>query len=153
MLLEERHRRRADLDAEVAARDHDCVRLDDDRLERLDRLGLLDLRDHVRRRALRLDAAAQVADVVGRADERERDEVDSELEREGEVVDVLGRQGRDRQRDAGQVDALVRLDAAADHDRADGPQALDALDAKPDVPVVDEDVVAGPRAPRRSRTG
>ena len=47
-LLQERHRRRADLDAEVAARDHDRVGLLEDLVERVDRLRLLDLRDHVR---------------------------------------------------------------------------------------------------------
>ena len=62
--------------------------------------------------------ALQVAHVGGRADERERDEVDAELERELEVVEVLLRQRRDRQRHAGQVDALVRLDLAADDDAA-----------------------------------
>ena len=59
-------------------------------------------------------SAAQVAHVRGRAHERERDEVDAELERELEIDDVLRRQRRDRQRDAGQIDALVRGDDAAD---------------------------------------
>ena len=40
-----------DLDAEVAARDHQRVGLGEDLVERLDRLGLLDLRDHARARA------------------------------------------------------------------------------------------------------
>ena len=44
--------RRADLDAEVAARDHHRVRLGEDLVERVDRLGLLDLRDHARVRAV-----------------------------------------------------------------------------------------------------
>ena len=48
-LLEERHERGADLDAEVAARDHDRVGLLEDLVERVDGLRLLDLRDHVRR--------------------------------------------------------------------------------------------------------
>ena len=74
----QRHERRPDLDAEVAARDHHRVGLGEDVVEDLDRLGLLDLRDHVRVRARLLDQRAQVADVGGRADERERDEVDAE---------------------------------------------------------------------------
>ena len=90
------------------------VRLAEDVVERRDRLRLLDLRDHVRRRAGRLDQRLQRLHVGGRADERERDVVDAELERELEVVDVLARQRRDRERDAGQVDALVRGDDAAD---------------------------------------
>ena len=81
-LLEERHRRGADLDAEIAARDHHRVGLARIVVERLDRLGLLDLGDHVRGRAGRLDQRPQRLDVGGRAHERERDEVDAELERE-----------------------------------------------------------------------
>ena len=77
-------------------------------VEHVDRLGLLDLRDHVRVRARLLDQRAQVAHVGRRAHERQRDVVDAELERELEVVDVLPRQRRDRQRHARQVDALVR---------------------------------------------
>ena len=76
----------ADLDAEVAAGDHHRVGLVEDVVERVDRLGLLDLRDHAARRAGCRDELPQLADVVGRADERERDVVDPELERELEVV-------------------------------------------------------------------
>ena len=58
-------------------------------VEHVDRLGLLDLRDHVRVRAGLLDQRAQVAHVGERADERERDEVDADPERELEVDGVL----------------------------------------------------------------
>jgi hypothetical protein len=47
--LDERHGGRADLYAQVAARDHDRVRDADDRVQVLERLGFLDLRDHERR--------------------------------------------------------------------------------------------------------
>ena len=57
--------------------------------QRVDRLGLLDLRDHARARAGVLDQLAQIADVGRGADERERDVVDVELEREVEVLEVL----------------------------------------------------------------
>ena len=65
-LLDERHLRDADLDAEVAPRHHDRVRRLDDRVEVHDRLGLLDLRDDPSRRAGRVDQRAQLRDVVGR---------------------------------------------------------------------------------------
>ena len=64
-LLQQRHRRHADLDAEVAARDHDRVGLVEDVVEHLDGFGLLDLRDHVCRRAGLVEQPAQVADVGG----------------------------------------------------------------------------------------
>ena len=60
-LLQERHLGGADLHAEVAARDHHAVRLGEDLVERRDRLRLLDLRDHPRVRAARLDQRAQSA--------------------------------------------------------------------------------------------
>ncbi len=147
-LLEERHRRGADLDAEVAASDHHRVGLVEDLVERLDRLRLLDLRDHARRRAVLADDRLQVADVGGRAHERQRHEIHAEPERELEIVDVLLRERRNRQRDAGQVHALVRLHLATDDHAAARATLLDVLDGQPDVPVVDQDVVAGRGAPR-----
>ena len=57
-LLDERHHRDADLDAEVAARDHDRVRFAQYRDERVDGFGLLDLGDHVRLRAGLLEEGA-----------------------------------------------------------------------------------------------
>ena len=138
----ERHERGPDLDAEVAARDHDRVGLLEDLVERVDRLRLLDLRDHVRVRAGLLDQRAQVAHVGGRAHERERDEVDAQLERELQVVHVLARERGNRDRDAGQVHALVRGDDAAVDHRAARATGLDAVDAEPHEPVVDQHVVA-----------
>ena len=49
-LLQERHRDRTHLDPEIAACDHHRVCLAQDVVQHGDRLGLLDLRDHVRRR-------------------------------------------------------------------------------------------------------
>ena len=95
-LLQERHERRPDLDAEIAARDHHRVRLRQHVVEHVDGFGLLDLGDDVSARACLLDQRAQIADVRGRAHERERDEVDAELERELEVGDVLARERRNR---------------------------------------------------------
>ena len=142
-LLHERHDRDADLDAEVAAGDHHRVRLLEDVLQRVHRLGLLDLRDHMRVRAGLLDQRAQVADVGGRADEREGHEVDADLEGELQVVHVLAGERGDRDRDAGQVHALVRADDAARDNCAARPSPLDLLDAQADQPVVDEHLVAG----------
>ena len=141
-LLQQRHLGRADLDAEVAARDHDAVRLAEDVVEHRNRFRLLDLGDHVSGRAGRLDQGLQRLHVRRGTDERERDVVDPELERELEVVDVLARQRRDRQRDTGQVDALVRRDDAADEHLAVRPAAVDGADAQTHRAVVDEHVEA-----------
>ena len=48
-LLHQRHLLERQLHAEVAARDHDAVEGQHDRLEVVDRLGLLDLGDHRQR--------------------------------------------------------------------------------------------------------
>ena len=141
-LLQQRHERDADLDAEVAASDHHRVGLLEDLVERVHRLRLLDLRDHVRMRAGLLDQGAQVAHVGSRAHEGERDEVHAELERKLEVVHVLARDRGNRDRDAGQVHALVRGDDTAFDHRAARAAGLDAVDAQPHEPVVDQHVVA-----------
>ena len=47
-----------DLDPQVAARDHDRVGRGEDLVEHVDRLGLLDLRDHLRVGARLLDQLA-----------------------------------------------------------------------------------------------
>ena len=52
-------------------------------------------------------------------------------------------QGRNGHRDARNVHALVRADGPADDDGATCASRLDGIDAKPDEPVVDQDVVAG----------
>ena len=142
-LLEQRDRGDADLDAEVSTRDHDRVGLREDLPEHLDRLGLLDLRDHLGMRAGILDQPAQVDDVLRRADERERHVVDAEREGQLQVAQVLGSQRRDRERHAREVHPLVRADGAADHDRAAGATAVHLLDPKADEPVVDQHLVPG----------
>ena len=78
-----------------------------------------------------------------RADERLRDVVDAELERELEVRQVLLGERRDRQRDAGNVHALVRLDQPAGDDAAQRSAPFHPLDAESNVPVVDEHLVVG----------
>ena len=141
-LLQQRHVRGADLDAEVAPRHHHGVRLGQDLVESGDRLGLLDLGDHVGRGAACLDQGAERPHVGCGANERESDEVDIELHRELEVFEILARDRRNRKRYAGQVDTLVRRDDAADDHLTAGPSAFDCLDTKLHVAVVDEHVVA-----------
>ena len=65
-------------------------------------------------------------------------------------LEILLRQRRDRHRDAGQVDALVGLDLAADDDPAACAALVDLLDRQAHEAVVDQDVVPRRGAPRRS---
>src|SRR5918995_561776 len=94
-------------------------------------------------RSPRATISAQVADVGRGADERQRDEVDAEVQRELQVLGVLARQRRDRDRHAGQVHALVRRDRPADDDRAVRLAALDVVHEQAHMAVVDEHLVPG----------
>ncbi len=86
-LLQERHVGGPDLDAQIAARHHQAVGHGHDRVELLDRLGLLDLGDHALAAAEpRVIMLAQILDVLGPPHERERDVVDVLLDGEGEVA-------------------------------------------------------------------
>ena len=152
-LLQQRDGGGADLDAEVAARDHHAVGLLQDVVQHVDRLGLLDLGDHAGRRACVVDQLPQVPDVCCGADERQGDEVDVEPERGFEIGGVLARQRGDRKRDAGQIHALVRRDGSADEHRAVHAPVVDPLHLQPDEPVVDEHLVAGPEDVADDRRG
>ncbi len=112
-------------------------------LQLLDGLGLLDLRDHERCRARAVQELAQGVDVARRAHERERDEVDSDRERELEVGEILLGERGDRDRRAWDVDALVRVDLSADRNLAARPSGLHLLDLQVHEAVVDEDVLPG----------
>ena len=88
-LLHQRHLVERQLDAEVAAGHHDAVERVDDRLEVVDRLRLLDLGEHRAADALLVHDRVDELDVVGRAHERQRDQVDAEPQREAQVLGVL----------------------------------------------------------------
>ena len=106
------------------------------------RLGLLDLRDHAGLRSRVVDELPEFANIVGRAHERQGDEVGADVEREREVPAILLGQRRDGKRDAGKVHALMALDGPADDNGAHGASVVDALDAKAHVAVVDQHVMA-----------
>ena len=62
--------------------------------------------------------------------------------RELEIVEVLARDRRDRERDAREVDALVGGDEAGDDDGAPSATTFDRIHAELDVTVVDQHLVA-----------
>ena len=108
----DRHLLDRQLDAEVAARDHDAVgrRL---RISstRVDALRLLDLRDQRRARVL-----AHEEDVLGPAHEAQGHEVDPDLDAGPQVGEVLLRHRGQHVERPGDVEALARGDGAADLD-------------------------------------
>src|SRR5690606_1773677 len=133
---------RRHLDAQVPAGDHYAVDLGDDLGEAVDGAGLLDLRHQPRRRPRPRQVVASQQQVVAVADEAHRDPVDVELGAELQVLDVLVREGRDREVGARDVDALVVREPAADEDARGHDAGLHAghLDGEP--AVVEEQHVA-----------
>ncbi len=131
-----------DLDAEVAARHHDDVGRADDVVEVVDRGLVLDLGDDFRRRLPVLEKKAEQLDVVGLADERQRDEIDAFLEADERVAAVLFGERREVHVHAGQVDVAARREMPRrQHAAADvGVVLLHHLEA--DQAVVDQDGVA-----------
>ena len=144
-LLHHRHLLERHLDAEVAAGHHHAVEGEHDLLEPLDGLRLLDLGDHRAADADLVHHPVHELDVLGVADEGQRDEVDAQSQRELQILGVLLRHRRHADRDAGQRQTLVVADRAAFGDVADDVGAVLDLDGdERDVAVVDEQPVAGP---------
>ena len=93
---------------------------------------------------------AYVVGVVAGAHERQGDHVRAQMQRPAQVLDVLLAHRGHAHRDAGQVDALVVAERAADLDRGRHVGAVDLGRGEPDVAVVDQDL-RRPAARRRSR--
>ena len=116
----------------------------------LDRLGLLDLGDDRQPHADLVHDRVDVVDVLGRADEGQRDHVGAQAQRPAQVVLVLLGQGRDAHGDAGQVDALVVATTVPPSTTSVQDVGVGDLDGpQRDLAVVDEQHVAG-RARRRA---
>ena len=135
LLLPARHVLVRDLDAEIAAGHHDRVGQADDVLDPFQGLRLLDLGEQGR---LAADQPARLDQVGGLLDEGERDEIDPELEPEGEILAVLGGQRREVEGGVGQVDALAVADRAADHDPGLDRLGLERDRLQPHPAVVDQ---------------
>ena len=114
-------------------------------VERVDRLGLLDLGDHLRRRAVR--AISSLSSRTSSAAARRR------ARRSRRRSRARSRGRRDPSRSAtepgsatpGRLTPLWDADLAADDDEAAGTSLVDVLDREPDEAVVDQHVVAGPQ--------
>ena len=111
-----------------------------------------ELRDERHPRAMRLgDELARAVEVVGGLDEAERDHVHAEREAEREIVLVLRRDRRGRQRHAGRVDALVLAELAAVDDRRLNLPAVGRFDVQLDAAVGEQQAIAVVHAAREAR--
>ncbi len=148
-----RHFLRRDLDAEIAARHHDPVGRVHDRVEPLEGLAFLDLRDEERGRAARVDDLPRARHVGGAPHEGEGDGVHAEREAEREIAAVLLREGCARDPGAGKVESLPRGENPAVHDAAADVGSGDRLDDEMDRAVGEVDVVSGAQLARQPRVG
>ena len=128
-----------DLDAEIAAGDHDGVGGFKDAVEMLDGLGLFELGDDPGVRLEGGEAVLDVADIIRCANEGDGDGVDALADGEYEVLLVLVGERGDFDGDAGEVDALVLAERAAVDNLADYVLAFDHVDAQLDEAVGEED--------------
>ena len=152
-LLQAGELRVAHLDAEVAARDHHRVARPDDLLEPRDRLAALDLGDDARVAAGGREQRPRLLDVRRLAHERHREVIDVELGREPHVLAILVGQRLRRQPAAAPVDALVVRHLAAGGDHALDARAAHRHDPQLDLPVAEDQLVAGLDVLRQVRVG
>ena len=153
-LLQDRNHLGRAFDAEVATGHHDGVGQLDDVVEMLDRRRLFQLGQQAHPVAdLGGDQATGLLDVGGALDEAEGDPIDTHVDGEVEVDQILGRQGRDRQHRAGNVDTLVVRQLAADQDAGLGEIGAVTLDQQADAAVVDQQFGSHPESGEHFRMG
>ena len=104
------------LHTEVTAGHHQSVERADDRRQVRNRLGFLEFRHDRHPLADLVHDGVRELDLLGSPDERHGDHVDTEFERELQVLDVLLGQRRNADRNARQRNALVVADGPAVHD-------------------------------------
>src|SRR5699024_4496462 len=132
-----------DLDAQVAAGDHDRVGRREDAVDVLNALGVLDLGDDADLGVVHVQQVADLVHVLGGAHEGGRDEVEALLDAEDDIVPVALAHVGHGQVDAGDVDALFVLDLAAVQHGADDVGVGDFPDGQLDQAVVQHDAAAG----------
>ena len=111
--------------------------------ELIQRLGLLDLGDHLGRCVVRLEQRLQLADLGRRADEAQTEEVDADVGRPDRVVQIVGPERGHAELHARQIDPLATTDQPGLHHATPGPVGPLLLDDQRDGAVGQHDAVAG----------
>ncbi len=142
VLLDQRHAGQIHLDAQVAAGDHQAVRLGDDLVDLIDRLRLLDLGDDADVTLPALQPLAKLPNVGRASNERQRQVIEVVLDRPVDARPVTVGDARQPELRVRQVHALARLDDAPGS--AAEPDAVRLLAGADEAeqPVLDEDAVA-----------
>ncbi len=135
-LLDERHLLERQLDAEVTTRHHHGIRHGYDLFEIVERSRLLDFRHEFRGAA---GEGAELLDVLGPADETQREVVDADLQGILHVLPILLGERRRRHLDPGEVHSLVGRQNTAVDDAAAHARSVDAGDLHRQQAVVQQD--------------
>ncbi len=142
-LLHQRNVLDRQLDAQVAAGDHDRVGRVDDVLRRSGCLGLLDLGDQRDLAALREQVLAHRLEVVRAAHEGERQQIHSHLQTRVDQAQVIGADGGQGGGHVGQVEPLSRGHGTPHLDLGHHVLGRGGPDPQPDRSVGQVDHVAG----------
>ena len=134
-LLCHRHLFGIQLNAQITARHHHPVGIVEDGLQLVQRLGLLDLGQTGR---LAVHQPLQLGHVLGLLDKAQRHPVHADPEGKGQILAVLGRQGRDRNDRFRHGDALAVRQFRAALDRHIGPVVRPLADAQPHPAIVQQ---------------
>ena len=153
VLLRARHALERHLEPEIAAGHHHGVARREDLVEMVERLRPLELGDerHVRRRRPRPSAGAPAAGRRRVCTKLSATMSTPSDEAELQIVDVLQRDRRRRQRDARRVDALVLAELAAFDDRRLDLACRRSHSTRSSISAVGEQqAIAGPHAARQA---
>ena len=143
MLLNDRNLFRRHLDAQVAASDHHTIGSFQDFFQVIDGLRLLQFGDQGSVAALADHDLLDHVHVGGGAHEGERNRVHTVFEAELEILAIFFGHGGDRQRGAGQIDALMLAQSSTVQDVADHILAADGAHAQFDETVAQKNARAG----------
>ena len=143
VLLDGRDLGKVDLNAHIAAGNHDAVGHGQNLVDVVDALLVLDLRDDADLGVVLVQDVADIHNVLRVAGKAGGDQVKALLDAKQNIARVALAHIRHGQMHAGNVDALLGLDDAVIADRADNVGVADLVNAQLDQTVVQHDPATG----------
>ena len=143
VLLDGRDLGKVDLNAHIAAGNHDAVGHSQNLVDVVDALLVLDLRDDADLGVVLVQDVADIHNVLRVAGKAGGDQVKALLDTKKNIARVALAHIRHGQMHAGDVDALLGLDDAVIADRADNVGVADLVNAQLDQTVVQHDPATG----------
>ena len=142
LLLELWQTLRIDLDTEVTTGYHDTIGCGDDRVEVIQTLLGLDLRDDLHAGTCLADQLTDLLDGLCITHEGRSDEIEALLDTELDVLDILLGQTRKTDADIRYIHTLLLAELTTVCDEAVDVRTLDALHLQPDEAIIDQDDAA-----------